>query len=336
MFSVKNFITDIAQVPAKWVFEKYLNLSEPLQGQKVTINSIFNNEDKTPSMVLYFSEEHGEYRFKDFSSGNFGEALNVVAHLYNLSYAESCDKIKADYITYLKEGNVHIEPTKITNALSKAKTTWSVENVNYRVYNTRDVEFWSPFNIGKTLLDFYNVKPIATYTMKETDFSGKVVKEFEVKALHLYGYHNSKGDLYKIYQPKSKRKFIKVKDHIQGSDKVRGHKTLIIASSLKDCMSIKSLGLTVDVIAPDSENSFLSKEQVNILKQKYKNIVTLLDSDQAGIKAMTHYKDVFDFPFIYIPLEKDISDVIKYHGKQRALQELIPKLNNALESKLVK
>ena len=72
MFSSKNFISRIQDVPAKWIFEKYFGLPEPLKGQKVTINSIFNSEDKTPSMVLYFNTDHQEYRFKDFSTGEFG------------------------------------------------------------------------------------------------------------------------------------------------------------------------------------------------------------------------------------------------------------------------
>jgi DNA primase len=101
-------------------------------------------------------------------------------------------------------------------------------------------------------------------------------------------------------------------------------------------MSIKSLGLRVDVIAPDSENTLLTEEQMKVLKKSYKNIVTLLDSDEAGINAMQKYKEKYDIPFVYLPLEKDISDIVKFHGKDRAIVELVPKLNRILDATLVK
>jgi hypothetical protein len=335
MFSSKNFISRIQDVPAKWIFEKYFGLTEPLKGQKVTINSIFNSEDKTPSMVLYFNTDHQEYRFKDFSSGEFGEAINAVTHMWNTNYGEACTRVVKDYESYLADGNVHIEPFKIARNLAKQSAKWRVVNIKYRPFNTRDVEYWTAFNIGSVLLNTYEVKPIESYTMEQV-LDDKVVNSFESKGLNQYGYH-AKGELYKIYHPKNKdRKFIKVKDHIQGSDKITRQPTLIIASSLKDCMSIKSLGLRVDVIAPDSENTLLTEEQIKVLQKTYKNIVTLLDSDEAGINAMQKYKEKYDIPFVYLPLEKDISDIVKFHGKDRAIVELVPKLNRILDAALVK
>ena len=67
VYTNKNF-----PIPSNRVFEKLLNLEEPLEGQTIKIKSIFNQEDKEPSMVIFFSEEDGIYRFKDFSSDQYG------------------------------------------------------------------------------------------------------------------------------------------------------------------------------------------------------------------------------------------------------------------------
>jgi hypothetical protein len=39
---------------------------------------------------------------------------------------------------------------------------------------------------------------------------------------------------------------------------------------------------------------------------------------------------------VYLPREKDISDIIKIHGRQTALYDLYPKLQNAIEKYIEK
>ena len=44
MFSTKNFVLEGSDVPSTWIFQYYLNLSEPLTGQDVKIKSIYEGE----------------------------------------------------------------------------------------------------------------------------------------------------------------------------------------------------------------------------------------------------------------------------------------------------
>ena len=126
------------------------------------------------------------------------------------------------------------------------------------------------------------------------------------------------------------KKFIKVENYIQGMDQLNSnHKTLVITSSLKDLMCFVRLGFHgVDVIAPDSENTIIPEHTINKYKSTYKSVVTIMDSDEPGIKAMKKYKELYKLPFVYLPLEKDISDIVKAHGKEKALYELVPKLHH--------
>ena len=72
-YTNKNF-----PIPSNRIMERILNLEEALEGQSVKIKSIFNKADNDPSMILFFSDDEQIYRFKDFSSGNYGDAVDIV------------------------------------------------------------------------------------------------------------------------------------------------------------------------------------------------------------------------------------------------------------------
>jgi len=97
MISTKNLICDLTDVPREWVFEHYLNLTEKLTGQDIKMKSIFNTREKTPSMCIYL-DRNGIYKYKDFSSGNGGDAISLVQTLFNLpSRGSASYKIVEDY-----------------------------------------------------------------------------------------------------------------------------------------------------------------------------------------------------------------------------------------------
>lgn len=324
MFSSRSFINDVHAVPSHWIFETYLGL-QPLSGQRVRIHSMFNPADKTPSMFIYYNKDAEAYRYKCFSTGKGGSAIDMMMHIWNLPFADTASRIMQDYSDYLKTGRRC--DTKIVE-----HSAWEVVDVTTRGWSKADAEFWSPYNISSDLLERYNVRPLDRYVMGKTMEDGIQVQEFVVTGKNIYGYYTDEGALYKIYQPMNRaRKFIKICDYLQGEDQLQGHRFLVIASGLKDCMALQSLPLLkVDVIAPDSENTMIAEERIMEFKEKYDAVVTLFDSDQAGINSMQKYKELYGLPFVYLPQEKDISDIIKTHGKQKALQYLVPVLDRAV------
>jgi hypothetical protein len=80
MLSITSIITDINEIPREWVFEHYLKLDVRLTGQDVKIKSLFNPVDKNPSMYIFFSSNN-TYRYKDFSTGKTGDALDLVKEM---------------------------------------------------------------------------------------------------------------------------------------------------------------------------------------------------------------------------------------------------------------
>ncbi len=320
MFNTKNLVHDIKDVPVTWIFEKYCKLNEKLTGDDVKIKSLFNPKERTPSMCLYV-DKAGQYKFKDFSTGKGGSAIDFVKEYTGLKFHATCNKIIEDYNDFVLHNNGGYD-IKAFKQASKYKVT----SFTIRKWTTQDQYFWTQFNIGSKLLEEFHVKPLESYCMTKDD------NDLCIKGLYLYGYFKADGTLYKIYQPKTlDKKFIKVSDYIQGMHQCTGEKYLIITSSLKDIMSIKSLKLSLDVIAPDSENTIIKDDVMEELEKKYKKIIVLFDNDEAGIKAMQTYKERYPFVEIAVlPMSKDISDSIKDYGAKEVRNRLVPILDKKL------
>src|SRR4051812_5317821 len=105
MFNTKNAV-DITEVPVSWVFEHYCNLPLTLIGQDVMIHSCFNTGDSRPSMSIH--NKKGTYRFNDFSTGRYGDHIDLVQQLHNLGYHQACAEIATTYTQHvLNKGKNH-------------------------------------------------------------------------------------------------------------------------------------------------------------------------------------------------------------------------------------
>ncbi len=312
-------------VPDTWIFEHYCNTGEALTGQDIKITSVFNTKERTPSMCIFYSQEKSRYMFKDFSTGKGGSAIRLVQDLFNESFHEASQRILGDYNRFilLNNGTHH----KITEF--KVRSKYKVTEQQVRSWNTRDKYFWQQFHIGSKLLEYYQIRPLQSYKMtKEEDGE---TKSLTIEGPFLYGYFKKDGTLYKIYQPMVKtHKFIKVRDYMQGSEQLEGSPLLIIASSLKDSMVIKSLGVQADFLVPDSENTTIKPEKIKELQQQYSRILTLFDNDDAGIAAMQKYKELYGIQYVYFHIEKDVADAVKAHGPDKIRTVLVPLINKKI------
>ena len=326
MFSSKNLVHDVKDIPQTWIFEHFCKLKEKLIGQDIKIKSFFT-EEKTPSLCIYLNKDKNEYRFKDFSSGKSGSAIDLVKELTNLSFHKTATMIVEHYNDYVLHNNGGYDVQEFKKA-----SKYKVSSYKFRSWSTQDQYFWTQSNIGTRLLDEHFVRPFESYTLEKEE-DGKI-KSLDITGNYLYGYFTKEGVLYKIYQPKTlDKKFIKVENYIQGSEQLKNHKHLIITSSLKDIMALKSLKLAIDIIAPDSENTFLSKALMKIYQDKYLKIIILFDNDEAGIKAMIKYKELYPFVEIAVlPLSKDPSDSIKDFGVKKTLLTLVPILDRKINN----
>tara|TARA_R110000782_G_scaffold50974_1_gene110110 strand:+ start:2065 stop:2988 length:924 start_codon:yes stop_codon:yes gene_type:complete len=306
------------------VFQYYLNLSAPLTGQDIKLTSVFNPNEKTPSFCIYVDKKINQYKFKDFSTGNNGNKVDLVKMLFNIKYPEAARKIVKDY-------NLHVKTNGFEEINFKPEAKWEVDFIKPRPWNETDSKYWLSFRIGMSILTEYNVKPIEYYNLVklETD----QVESITITNNNLYGYFNKAGEVYKIYQPtSSKHKFHKVKQHLQGYDQLKFNQPyLVICSSLKDALCLKSMGYNIEVIAPDSENTMIKPHVIEHLKKKYKKVITLFDNDEAGLNAVDKYANTYKVNGFVLTICKDISDAMKEYGFEKVHAYLKPLLKLTLK-----
>lgn len=322
MLSTKFLVHDVHDVPVTWIFEYYARLPYKLTGQDLKIKSLWNSRDRTPSMFIYLDKVKNVYKFKDFSTGRQGSAIDMVKELYQEEFFKAAQRIINDYNDFVLHNNGGYNVDEF-----KQQSKYQVCSYESRKWNTKDQYYWTQFNIGSRILEHYNVRPLHSYTMCKEEENGED-KYLTISSHYIYGYFRDNGELYKIYQPKVKeKKFIKVASYLQGMDQLKGETNLMIVSSLKDLMSIRSLKIPgYDFIAPDSENSMIPKQQMLNFSKEYTNIHMILDNDEAGHKAMDKYTQLYDITTFNLDMSKDIADSVRDHGPA-AVRETILSLN---------
>lgn len=328
MIRTTSIISSVTEVPREWVFENYLNIPI-LHGQDVKIKSPFNiTPDKNPSFFVYFAKATGKYMFKDFSTDQQGDGVELVKQLYHLSTrGEAAHKIIDDYIKFATDN-----PDLHRSKQFKAEYKYEVKSFTIRPWNKIDVKFWTKFKIGTKLLKFFRIQALEDYTLVRQKDGGADDVIYMNMTL-MYGYFKKDGSLYKIYQPYSKNaKYIKVQDYIQGSEQLSfSVDYLTICSSLKDMMAFKLLNFSnAECIAPDSENILIEADTIDMYKSKYKGICTLFDNDPAGIASMEKYEKTYGIPYVHVVLEKDLADNIHEHGIINTRVHTYPLLTKAL------
>lgn len=311
MFRTK-VISDFKEVDEIWVFTHYLGLTEQLSGQSVNMLSPLTPE-KDPSFFLFY--ENDRYYFKDFSLNVGGDCYALIQYKFGYqSKSEAVSKVWHDYEQYMQGNAVELGEHSYDGALFKKRSRFHLKDYAMRKWTNWDFKYWAQYGIGAELLEQHNVSSLSSVKMVKVDEQG--VYEFFVQRELLYGYFDKRGELYMVYQPGNKPKFLKVKEVIQGLHLITGaggNNNLLITKSLKDIMGFKTLGIPdYDVIAPATENSNLPPDLVNWLKndRKYKKITTLFDTDDAGKRASEKYQIEYGFNPINWNLAKDLTDAL--------------------------
>jgi len=328
MLSTKFLISNITEVPDTWIFETYCKLDVKLTGQEVMIKSLFNPTEKIASFSVYFKD--GKYKFKDFSTGYGGDSISLVMKLFEIEYYAAVEMIINGYNDYvLQNGDYGIGEFK-------KHTKYKVTETCKRQWNVMDRDYWMSFDISSSVLEHYKVYPLSFYKMEKVD--EYETKELNISGQYIYGYFKNDGTLYKIYQPKVQdKRFLKICNYIQGSEQLKFEQPfLLINKSMKDIVCFDGFHWPFESVAPDSENTLIPREMISAWKHKYRLIITMMDNDDAGIRAMQRYKQVYGLPFIHLKMSKDLSDSVKDHTREKVKGELYQLLKNVIFEKYEK
>ena len=250
-------------------------------------------------------------------SCNFQEALQIIDNDFSLGLGPKYN----DLNTTISRGkpklyNQTIEQHKKVTIIKKKKREW----------NNEDAKFWKQFNINKDILEKFLVEPISHYWINENRFVCKSLT---------YAYRI--GLKYKIYAPfeKERKWFSNTNStQIQGLHMLKGlNGTLVITSSLKDVMSLYSIG--IPAIAFQSETTMPDENTIEKLKSHFNCIILFYDTDFAG-QTMAE-RICGNFGFLNAKLEKqwaskDISDFIANERVQRGKEWRIEQIKIILSN----
>jgi len=279
-------------------------------------------QDNSPTVSI--AKINNNLLYKDFGNPNHTfNCFSYVMYKYSLSFVDCLKTISNDFGLNLV-GEVANVPVAVTYGRTEyeriEEKTLSKIEVRRRPWTIEDKNFWTQFGISKQLLLTFGVHPIDYFWINEVRFKCKTIT-------YVFNFKNG----VKIYSPlEIEHKWYSnvSKDCIQGFPQLSEGEIVILTSSLKDVMTLRVLGY--QSIALQSEMHFPSKELIEDLKSRFKNIVVLYDNDAdkpsnngqiMANKICEKYK-LFNLCIPDKYKSKDISDFVKNYGVEKAFNLL--------------
>lgn len=283
-------------------------------------------KDNHPTCSLYRNKS-GTLIFKDFATGQYLNCFELVKEIFHCDYFEALRIIANDF-NIVRSKNLHKNIGKINSNPIKIKDK-EVSKIQVEVQEFTDLElkWWSKYGITKDILNKFNV-----YSCKHLFLNGQLFAKSQ-QHCPIFGYYGGKVqqnkekiELWRCYFPKRDNyRFITnwPTKKIQGYNQLpKKGKLLVITKSMKDTMVLDSLNISS--CSPNSETQFISDTVLQDLKQRFKYIVVLFDSDYTGISFMNKLKKKYpELLYTWIPRKyeaKDISDFYKKYGRKKTLE----------------
>lgn len=285
--------------------------------------------DSHPTCCYY--KRNGRIYIKDFGSDYYGDWIYVVEQKFNCNYYDAL-AIAANDFDIQKIPHLNKNKVKISNE-SLSENKQSIIRVEIRDFQQYELDWWNKFGISLQTLKKFRV-----FSCKNIWINDHII-HLETNNQLVFGYYGGiKDDIeqWKLYWPNNKKyKWLSNRDssQLQGARMLpkSGGDLIIIQKSLKDVMLLYEFG--IPSVAPNSENVFLSEEQLMKLKSKFKRIIVWYDNDAPGKAYLEKIKKEHpELDYFYIPedfKEKDFSDFYKKYGKDEATKFLNKYILNA-------
>lgn len=279
-------------------------------------------KDTRPTASFYRSKTSGRLIFKDFGSNFSGDFVSVVMCKFNCSYGKALQIIANDF-GIIRSKNLVINKPLIEYSNTKFEdTSECVIQVEIKEFDQYELDWWARYGITLDILKKFHV-----YSCKNVFLNGNLFHVYRPNQL-VFGYYGGiRGGLerWKVYYPRNKKyRFIGnwKSIYIQGYNNIpENGEWLCITKSLKDCLTLYSLG--IPAIAPNSETCYLTDSQHKKVIERFTKVAILYDNDYTGICRMNHFRK--EHPELYpcwinrLFGAKDISDFYKKYGRDRTI-----------------
>lgn len=300
--------------------ETYMEYYTGIPIKKGLFRSPFR-EDKSPT-CSYWKNKSGDLILKDFSGQFYGNFISVVMEKYSCTYYMALQIIANDF-GYIENKKLvkNEKPIKIVKEEFKDNGPADIR-VQVQDFTEFELDWWLQYGITPDILKKFKV-----FSCKTVFLNGQIFK-FSSKKHPMFGYYRGKSgdtELWRIYFPnKYPIRFLSnwKSIMIQGAQQLpKFGDLLVVTKSMKDVMTLYSMGITA--IAPNSENLFLTENQFEKLRIRFKHMVLFYDNDRAGKAMMAKIRRTFGIDCLMIPLHykvKDISDFYKKYGRDKTVE----------------
>ena len=286
--------------------------------------------DNHPSFRI-FTKDGINIAYKDFSTGEQGNIIDLLAKLFHKSYNEAATQLEKELPEIRKSKSAKIAFNKSNGQIRKTDDCMKVE-VKTRNWLKHDLEYWKSFGISLSTLKKAEVYPIS-YKIITTE-EGKYTFPAE-KYAYVYVERKENNITLKIYQPFSKKyKWTSQNDNSVISLWAKVPKKgsqIAICSSVKDALCLwENTG--VPSIALGAEGYGISNTALNNLKERYEDIFIILDNDKPGMEYARKLSEKTGLRNIILPQfpwGKDISDYYKgLENKEEFKENMLKLINN--------
>lgn len=292
--------------------------------------------DTKASCNIYFDKKSGTYKIKDFGDNRFnGDCFTLVATIKQIDinskggFQEVLKTIEDEM--FLQHTSLKATP-KIPN-VNQNMSSNTINHITLKDFSEEELSFWGQYRITKKHLETYKVVSIQEF--KATNKSNQTYSFQSTPNEPIFGYQQKQ--FIKVYRPYSKLRFIflgeKSDNYVFGLDHLppRGD-VLFITGGEKDVISLAVHGF--NAICFNSENAHIPEDIIKKLTYRFRHIVLLFDTDQAGLDAVTHHQQKLkniDIKVLLLPLagtktEKDISDFFRLGNTSDDLKRLFNQL----------
>lgn len=286
----------------------------------MSYRSPLRDDDLNPSWDLYVSRyaKRREFMWKDKGAGgSHGDIFRLVQLLYGYrNRYQVLVRIKSDFGL---GPSIPQTERKVYHSDYRPTPRQGVDiRVKSRPFNRLDLTYWNRGNIGREILDMYNVTAIGCY-WKYVDQQAPQKSKDPAYAYRVMG----KYQLYFPYEKHENKFRTDMTDReLAGFQQLRyDSPLLVITKSVKDIMCLRSFGY--ESVSPRGESTMVPDEFLRHFEDRYEHIVTLFDNDGK------HKAGKYSYPELHIPLssgEKDPYDFCKHYGPQATavlLQQLL-------------
>ena len=292
------------------------------------LSSPLREDDDRPSFSML--EKNDTVFWKDFGTGDTGNAVSLMAKLWHVNYSEALLKIKLDTECKIPRANL----IRRYNGRIHLTSSSTIQ-VKVRDWKDYDREFWGSFGIPEEFATWCNVHPIShAFFTKEIDGKKQTITVPMDKYAYAYFEWKDGKESIKLYQPYSETmKWLSKHDAsvwdlwkqaFLYADK-KSKENIIITSSRKDAMCLW-YNLGIPSMSLQGEGYIPKPQVMQQVLDKFDNVYIWYDNDfkhKEDNPGQDNAKKLIElYPQlknICIPAElqsKDPSDLFKNHGIQ--------------------